>query len=258
MCGITGGIFKINDKCKPDDFISNNRRILSSLLLGIESRGREATGVAIINKDKVFYTKNNVTASKFLQSNQYTQLVKNMTKDTIGFLGHTRLSTQGSPLNNNNNHPFVCGQTIGIHNGSISNFRKIKSKFKLNTVGDCDSEVIFVMYNWAREKLKYTNREAVSLIRQQVGGMYACALYHKSDKDKLVLFRNSGPISISRCISRDAGTKMFLFSSISEPLQSLVKTNIVDLKSECGIYVLESEQGIVAGTDTRFINFLAE
>jgi hypothetical protein len=111
------------------------------LLLGIESRGKKATGMVSYTpggKD-VVYNKGAVTAKDFIE-----------VRDPIPegarvVLLHTRLDTKGDPEVNANNHPVICGSTFVVHNGAIHNDDELFEKEKADRVGEVDSEAIAML-----------------------------------------------------------------------------------------------------------------
>jgi glucosamine 6-phosphate synthetase-like amidotransferase/phosphosugar isomerase protein len=110
------------------------------MLLEMESRGRHATGLAWNDSaEGVYITKANISATRFVRKNVVPQGIST-------FIGHTRLATKGSPMNNDNNHPIDAFGIVGIHNGRISNdddlFEVIGSEHRIAQV---DSEAIFAL-----------------------------------------------------------------------------------------------------------------
>lgn len=109
-------------------------------MLSIESRGRDASGIAWFNEDvkRTQFMKAPLRASDF-----YVEIFETVPTTTKHAIIHTRAATQGSKHDNNNNHPIALPGIVGIHNGMLSNDRQIARDLKLDLVGEVDSEVIF-------------------------------------------------------------------------------------------------------------------
>lgn len=130
MCGI--GAFQLREGD------GDPRLLAQSLLRELVIRGRDASGVAwhADDKDETFVQKFNCSG---------TELAKYL-DEHIGrtAIVHTRYATQGSPKNNDNNHPIDVNGVVGVHNGHVSNddalFKKVSGYKRKATV---DSEAIF-------------------------------------------------------------------------------------------------------------------
>ena len=137
MCGIAGVHFK-KLRAIEQKKIEN---ITDLLLLGIESRGKDATGfVAVTNDGKhTVLDKQPVRASIFIQSRM------ELPKRPRSILLHTRWATQGWPTNPGNNHPVQYGDTFVTHNGHIDNDDQLFKNNDLKRFAEVDTEVIAAM-----------------------------------------------------------------------------------------------------------------
>lgn len=133
MCGIAGFSLKPNSGIDPGV-------LAASLALGIESRGRDATGCAWFSPShkSVRYLKEPVPASEYIDD-----LVNGVDEDAVSAIVHTRASTQGSKHDNVNNHPIVLPGIVGVHNGIIVNDAEVTRKLSLKREAKVDSEVLF-------------------------------------------------------------------------------------------------------------------
>lgn len=140
MCGIIGIHFK-----NPRDLgvgRDNLERFVDELLLGIEPRGRDATGLLTVDsKGKTNLVKADVDASTFIKWRDTCP------RRVRTILGHTRFATQGSPMNLDNNHPVQSGTCYAIHNGHISNDTELFTEFSLERQAEVDSEIIPALLN---------------------------------------------------------------------------------------------------------------
>lgn len=135
MCGIIGIHFK-----NPRDLgvgSENLEKLVDELLLGIEPRGRDATGLLTVNaRGKANLVKADLAASDFIKWRD------GCPRRVRTILGHTRFATQGTPQNLDNNHPVQFGTCFAIHNGHISNDSDLFKEQSLERQAEVDSEII--------------------------------------------------------------------------------------------------------------------
>jgi hypothetical protein len=102
--------------------------LLSNLLLEMQCRGRDGTGIAFrdisATKSQTVSYRQAYSAASFVKMHQ-TEL-RRARQSKIG-LCHTRRASAGMVIDPHNAHPFVCGKTFFIHNGFIRNWRSIDS-----------------------------------------------------------------------------------------------------------------------------------
>lgn len=193
MCGI-GGIlmFPMERNEMQVEFI---RGLIADLAVENMKRGRDATGIATFKKDgshNVF--KHNVKAEKFVQLETWHDFLKeNVTNETTNILIHTRASTQGSPKNNDNNHPIVSATSIGVHNGIIYNDDQLFKKENLFRQAEVDSEVIFRLL----DKEVFNKKTASKNVAEKLSGVFAVAYVKKDEPSKLNFFRNTNPTTFA-------------------------------------------------------------
>lgn len=229
MCAICGISFQKNSKVFNSTMI---HQILNKLLINCQVRGRSATGVAVANDKEIKVVKNNMPAKEFVKSTEFREVLKNhvsLTKEIsiggtskrlIQIIGHCRMPTKGSALNNKNNHPIVTDTFVGVHNGVISNdddlFKTHQNSFKRN--GEVDSEIIFKLIE--KYYLSSKNMESAILsASNELVGSSVCAFITTHNTHLLWLFRNNGPISILHY--KDVG--IIVFASVREHITKAVK-----------------------------------
>lgn len=209
MCGIAGiySFEKFKDKQKI-------KKLATALLLNIEIRGRDATGIALINSDndEISVYKLDISASDFVRKKQFHKIFRNIEDYNILLL-HTRQATHGDTNKSFNNHPHFNKKfnNVLIHNGIISNYEELKKKYKIKLSGDCDSEIILELFN------KYNHNFKATL--KKLKGNLATALYHKH---KLYLYANENPLNI--CYNKTKN--FFLFSSYKNIFKDLFTEEI--------------------------------
>jgi glucosamine 6-phosphate synthetase-like amidotransferase/phosphosugar isomerase protein len=176
MCGIMG-FYCFSDK-KPD------KDKISTMFSLLESRGRDASGFAFIREGNLIVNKAPVRSSEFVKSKDWQEL--ELPKIMIL---HTRMKTQGSELNPNNNHPLYNKEGIAIvHNGMIHNDHEIFGKNKPD--GECDSEsIIFVLSS-------KTKGDKIKRVFDKIEGSFAVAIINKTEPDTLILIKKDNPIDM--------------------------------------------------------------
>jgi len=128
MCGIFGLI-----TAPSSEFNSSSiRKILESIAVFSESRGKDSSGIAIRNAtaNRIEVIKGDVPLRTLLRSPQYDEAIRASlsAKDAkAGFaaFGHARLVTNGSQLNEANNQPVIRDRILIIHNGIIVNAEEL-------------------------------------------------------------------------------------------------------------------------------------
>lgn len=165
MCGLTGVLLYPTQR-SPETW----RKIIDIHTANLsfnEERGREASGVAVIQADgrhQVF--KQPVEATKLVDMEGYQEALASVGEQTVAILGHTRMPTKGSRWHNANNHPIQAGNVIGVHNGMISNDDQLFAQRKMPRAGEVDSEVIFRLLD-SVDPLRWNGRYC-KLVRERV------------------------------------------------------------------------------------------
>lgn len=201
MCGILGFMTD-----KPS---AENATYFKRILYLSESRGAEATGICYINKEKPIIEKEPVAASDFIKAN-LPKHMNSLAKAKIA-LGHTRYPTQGSPKDNNNNHPLESKNWILIHNGSVTGMTRLNNyEYK----GKVDSEVL----------LSYIEEYGLEKGLPHVGrGTASVAVMNKNELNAVYLWRETNPI----VLAYDEDTKTLFFASQEEFLEKSLTNKLV-------------------------------
>lgn len=255
MCGIAG--FCINDL---DHKKLKSRTIAKALLLAIQERGEDATGAAWSENDNgkatVFYAKSDMPADEFIES-----LDDLMPRYTRTCILHTRWATKGDPVDNGNNHPIVVGNTVGIHNGVITNDDELFESHGWERQAEVDSEAIFQLIEHAKDPLA-----ALPTLR----GRAAIAWLDTDEPNTLHLARLDGsPLFVGYTNNGSvffASTEPLLRRAAAKAFLRLVRIDEVDpysyIKIVKGAVVkrrsLERQKPLVlSGHDARFAAFRA-
>lgn len=216
MCGIFGFV--------PDNNSSVPRRILSSTLKDLmvlsESRGKEASGLAILSDHDIDVLKSALSSGRLLHTRQFKEIESSISRshEVRAVIGHSRLVTTGSQYDNDNNQPVTTDESVGIHNGIITNHDRIWTDFpEMTRRYQVDSEVIFSLINFFNKRemdLISATRTAFSIIE----GAASIALIF-TDIDVLLLATNNGSLY---SISKKTNTP-FIFASEKHILGRLIE-----------------------------------
>ena len=82
---------------------------LTDMFSLLESRGRDASGYAFIRDNNLVVHKAAVKSSDLIKTDEWKRL-----KLPRIMILHTRMKTQGSEKNNNNNHPLFSNQVLPL------------------------------------------------------------------------------------------------------------------------------------------------
>jgi glucosamine 6-phosphate synthetase-like amidotransferase/phosphosugar isomerase protein len=139
MCGIAGFCLNEKHKVRPAE-------VASQMLLDIEHRGTDATGMAFISTKtgQKVVNKKAVPATVFIQSGH------SRCKNVRTMILHTRYATQGSPKNSHNNHPITRGKITLTHNGHCQNDKALFKQLNVSRIGQVDSEAIVALIAYGK------------------------------------------------------------------------------------------------------------
>jgi len=222
MCGIFGIIANQGLILKTSELT----RAVNSLFKLSESRGKEASGIAIKNNESIFIYKQPTSATEMIASKNYNNIFKKTFKKRINspfsIIGHSRLVTNGLQTLRNNNQPAIKKGIVGIHNGIIVNVDNLWHKYKnLNREYDIDTEVFLELVNLYRTKGNSIPK-AIQQTFKQIKGSASVALFF-NDSPNLVLATNTG----SLYTLTNAKREIFVFASEKYILKRFAKINFV-------------------------------
>lgn len=248
MCGIFGLIVHKDASYGPR-FV---KKSLSTLAHLSESRGKDSSGLVfrdgLERELKVF--KGAVPISYLLKRKEVTEQIGHMVsvsscdraeerKRTFAVMGHSRLVTNGSQLNEENNQPVVKDGVIGIHNGIIVNENDLwLHHLGIQRTCEIDTEVMLALIR------KYLRggcgvATAVSKTVGEIFGTVAAA-YFVDDLDLLAIATNNGSLYLltdEKCL--------FAFASEEYFLKMLAETMHLDAKSTYRIQQVVPGSGFV-------------
>lgn len=194
MCGLIG-IF--HGRTMSDDEKERIKDLFTQLLLANEERGREATGVAAFWPDgRHLILKRPVPASDFIITNEYKTFLNRLDPHVCSLLGHTRKPTKGTPFQEENNHPLMVGETVGIHNGTIKNDMELYEESQQERFGQVDSEVIFSLLDQVKPRA-YNNRypSEIQELTKRLTGSFTTLSVHLSCPQEVLVLKYDQPVS---------------------------------------------------------------
>jgi len=144
MCGIFG-IINFNR----DGVMTDTPERFRKMMVRSERRGKDASGILLVNEDSVYLEKSDMRGKKLAKSKSFTQILQQGSSRVNNpifqvFAGHTRMSTHGNNTYNNT-QPIVGtdARFFLFHNGIAVNWRELQAKTPLEIDdGDSDSVVI--------------------------------------------------------------------------------------------------------------------
>ena len=228
MCGIFGLLIGKNLKLPPNELM----QIVNNIFKLSESRGKEASGLAVRLKDSIYVLKEPITSSKLVETSSYKELFNKTLKDDaykanqlqapILILGHSRLQTNGQSEINTNNQPVVKDGAIGIHNGIIVNDDKLWRLFPpLKKKYDVDTEVFLSLLQMFRVQGK-SIVDAARLVFEQIEGSASVAVEF-DDVESLLLASNTG----SLYLALNESEKILVFASEKYILQQVLENKFL-------------------------------
>jgi glutamine---fructose-6-phosphate transaminase (isomerizing) len=228
MCGIFGIAIRENYNLSTKELMT----ITNGMFKLSESRGKEASGLALRFKDSIFVLKEPITSSRLVKTSKYKDLFTHTLKDKgytgiqeqdpILVLGHSRLQTNGQSEINTNNQPVVKDGAVGIHNGIIVNDDKLWSEFpSIKKTYDVDTEVFLSLLQMFRKQGK-SIVEAVRLVFENIEGSASVAIEF-DDVNSFVLASNTG--SLYMALSQNE--KILVFASEKYILQQIINFKLL-------------------------------
>ncbi len=198
--------------------------LLSKMATGTGIRGKDATGLAAVGKDKIHVIKRDVEARIFVKTKEFKNfLTFTNLLSTYAFLGHCRDAQKGSNKDPENNSPMVCGNIVGAHNGYIVNdnslFRAYEKAFVRKTKTEC--EIVFSLLNHWTSKLGRPLKDAIKRVAEVTNGTSTYACINAATPSIVCLSRSAGnPLEVK--LFEEEG--LILFSSSEYHLDEAAKT----------------------------------
>lgn len=185
------------------------KKLTQSLGNAAEERGIDASGISYVSDGKVVIFKRPRPAHK---------LHFNPPEGTRAILGHTRMTTQGSEKDNQNNHPFYgnTGDTAFAfaHNGILYNDKELRKEKHLPVTDIETDSYVAVQLIEVQHKLDF---DSLRYMAEAVHGSFTFSLL--DDKNTLYLIKGSNPL----CLLHFESLGLYVYSSTESIMKNALK-----------------------------------
>lgn len=185
------------------------KKLTQSLANAAEERGTDATGISYIKDGKVIIFKRPKAAHKLHLS---------LPEGTRTLMGHTRMTTQGSEKNNQNNHPFL-GKTSEktwslAHNGCLSNDRSLRKEKQLPITEIETDSFIAVQLIESKDKLDF---DSLRYMAEAVHGSFTFSLL--DEENSLYFVKGSNPL----CLLHFKSLGLYVYASTESIMKAALR-----------------------------------
>jgi predicted glutamine amidotransferase len=186
------------------------------LLIVNQIRGFDSTGIGVVNKqgDMLAY-KLAIAPAELLQ---FKNVDARLNSNAKVLMGHNRAATRGK-VNTVNAHPFIVGDTMGAHNGTLEwGCLNGVNRLAPNLVGDTDSERL------VHEIDNTTIHEAIA----KAEGAWALTIYDKNTETINLVRNDKRPLFYAK--SKDGDTMWW--ASEAYMLRWILDRNNIDFENK--------------------------
>ena len=222
MCSIFGFV-NYGDKLKGWEL----KELVKALSIESEVRGKDASGIACVKNGEMTIYKQAKPAHK---------MKFYFSSETKILIGHTRMTTQGSPKKNYNNHPFLGRTKDGYfalaHNGVLYNDKKLKESEGLpNTFIETDSYAAVQLL----EKYGELNFETIAKMSESVFGSFVFTML--ADDNTLYISKGDNPL----CLLHFKELGLYVYESTKEIMAKAIARCFLKKHTFEGVAVEEGE-----------------
>lgn len=198
MCG-NCGLLRVKPQISPRA-LASAAGLFTHLLVLSEHRGPLATGAAWLDASgRHRIHKVPLPASEFIAADGYDDWLGSIPPTAVLLMGHTRWPTQGSHLDNRNNHPLVDRRVVPIlatHNGHIPHAAQYFKRFGLPRHWEVDSELLLRL---ARKHATSHGIDITALLTDigQCPGHIAAVLAWAAHPEAILFIRRDRPLYLA-------------------------------------------------------------
>jgi hypothetical protein len=218
---------------------------VDTLLIGLEQRGNDATGIAIMREDgKMWVHKEDKPAWQFIGTKGYKDLIEEHLPHARSVILHTRFASVGSPRENKNNHPMFKGHVALVHNGGINNHTQLFDEMKLDRSAETDSDILRAIL----DKDGFTKKGIRTLNR--CSGPAAIAALNPDMPEHLLLGRSGSPLVCAKFgdLLVFASEKHYIHKAM-RPWQDWLKLSFQQQKVDIGFLTMADDTIWLFGPD---------
>ena len=219
MCGI--GALVLGKKKRSKKEFRLIRESFEDLMVATQVRGRHATGAFVVNKSGIKFYKVPLPASQAIKQEGWMKLMGDINEETVAVVGHVRFATQGDPDENENNHPILNGNIIGVHNGIITNDDEICTEHPYDE--EVDSAAIFALFA-AHSRKSRLSTGSIAKSLEELEGDFAIIAADTRRKDSIFLARDA---SRPLVFSKDPEEEILWISSTGDIMRKGLKDPLV-------------------------------
>lgn len=218
MCGIFGIAVAAGHPLAGGGF----RAAVDAMFRISASRGKEASGLALLCDGGVQVHKRPLPADQMIRAPIYRDIMAGLNSESAraapqALVGHSRLATHGLQGINANNQPVEVPGMIGVHNGIIVNYDKLFAAHpEIGPASDLDSVALFRLLDRNRRASGDIAAACRDTFAEAVGSAAIGALMH--DQNALLVATNNG--SLYFAVARDG--QAFAFMSEQHMMQVLL------------------------------------
>lgn len=202
-------------------------RLLTILSASCEERGTDATGISYNFEGKQYVYKRPLPAHLMWYR---------VPLSAIAVMGHTRMTTQGSALKNENNHPFngCAGNTrfALAHNGIIYNDERLQKKLNLpKSRIETDSYVAVQLL----ERFDSVDFHGLKFMAEQLEGSFTITAL--TEWDELYFVKGNNPI----CIYHYPDVGIYVYASTEDILKKAILKALLPLGKAEKVFMVSGE-----------------
>lgn len=190
-------------------------RLLMAMSVASEERGTDATGIAYnLDRKQIIY-------KRPLPAHQMRYRVPAASSIVMG---HTRMTTQGSEKQNQNNHPFhgMAGSArfALAHNGALFNDKALRKRFKLPATNvETDSYVAVQLL----EQYGQMDFDSLRYMAEELEGSFTITAL--TEQDELYFVKGNNPLALYHLPQMG----LYVYASTEEILRKGLKNSHLNL-----------------------------